>query len=57
MGKLILAVRWFGEGKLLKYMRLTIGQLKCASDFVKQITSARWKLSHETHLAAEPTRL
>ena len=28
-------------------MRLTGGQLKCASDFTKQITSARWELSHE----------
>ena len=31
----------------MKNMRLTVGQLKCASDFMKQITSARRELSHE----------
>ena len=38
--------------KLKKYMRLTVGQLKCASDFTKRVTSARWKILHETHSAS-----
>ena len=36
-------------------MRLTVGQLKCAQDFTKQITSAERELSHEITLR-HPTR-
>ena len=36
----------FAEVKLTKYMKFSIGQLKCASNFMKQITSARRELSH-----------
>ena len=34
-----LAEKWFAEVKLMKYMRFTVGQLKCASNFTKQVTS------------------
>ena len=33
-------------------MKLTIGQLKCASNFTKHVTSARGGQSHEIHCAA-----
>ena len=36
---------------MLKYIRLTIGQLKCASKFLKKIISARRGHSHEIHCA------
>ena len=35
------------EVKLTKYTRLTVGQLKCTSDFSRQITSAGAEISHE----------
>ena len=34
------ADKWFADVKLTEYMRLTVGQLKCASDFAKQATVA-----------------
>ena len=36
----------FAEVKLSKYTRLTVGQLKCTSDFSRQITSAGKEISH-----------
>ena len=35
------------EVKLTKYTRLTVGQLKCTSNFSRQITSAGAEISHE----------
>ena len=40
------AVRWFAEVKLMKYMRLTVGQLKCTSGFAMQTTAAGGEHSH-----------
>ena len=36
----------FAEVKLSKYTRLTVGQLKCTSNFSRQITSAGAGISH-----------